>query len=98
MSDVINKDDVKYIAKLSKLDFDDAEIDQYTGELNNILEYVKKLGELDTDGVEPTSHVLSIHNAVREDVLKESLSSEKALRNAPSGINGHFEVPRVIES
>lgn len=98
MSDIISKEDVNYIAKLSKLEFNDAEVDQFATDLNSILDYVKKLDELDTSDVEPTSHVLSIHNAVREDVTKPSLTSEKALRNAPSGVNGHFEVPRVIES
>lgn len=98
MSEIVTKDDVNYIAKLSKLEFNEAEMEKFTTELNSILGYVKKLEELDTTDVEPTSHVLAINNMMRDDVVKPSFSSEEALKNAPGSRNGHFEVPRVIES
>ncbi len=97
MSEIISKNDVNYIAKLSKLEFKDDEIEKLTTEMNKILDYVNKLGELDTEDIEPTSHALSIVNAMRDDNIGESLTSEEALKNAPKSLNGHFEVPRVIE-
>ena len=47
----ITKDDVKYIAKLSKLRFDDEEATSFAGEFENILEQFKTLDKLDLDDV-----------------------------------------------
>ncbi|BAI81401.1 aspartyl-tRNA(Asn)/glutamyl-tRNA (Gln) amidotransferase subunit C [Deferribacter desulfuricans SSM1] len=97
MSEIISKKDVKHIAKLARLTFNDEEIEKFTGELNKILDYIHKLNELNTDDVEPTSHVLDITNVFRDDSVKESLANEEALKNAPEKEYEHFKVPRVIE-
>lgn len=98
MSNIISKKDVNYIAVLAKLEFQENEVEQLTTEMNNMLNYVRKLDELDTTGVETTFHALSINNAMREDIIKPSLTAEEALLNAPKSVKSHFEVPRVIES
>ncbi|KAA0258650.1 Asp-tRNA(Asn)/Glu-tRNA(Gln) amidotransferase subunit GatC [Deferribacter autotrophicus] len=97
MSQIISKEDVKHIAKLARLKFEEDEVEKFTTELNKILDYIHKLNELDTEEVEPTSHVLDITNVFREDEVKDSLTNEEALKNAPDKDYGHFKVPRVIE-
>jgi len=92
----INKTEVEYVAHLARLTLTDEELDRMTGQLDNILSYVDKLGELDTDQVTPTSHVFSVSNAFREDVVKESLSQDEALRNAPLEDGETFLVPKII--
>ena len=47
----ITKDDVKYIAKLAKLRFDDDEAQVFAGEFENILEQFKTLDKLNLDDV-----------------------------------------------
>lgn len=93
----ITKEDVEKVAKLAKLKFTEEEKEKFTQQLAQIVSYVEKLKELDTEGVEPTSHVLDIKNVFREDKVKESLSQEEALANAPSKKNSYFSVPKVIE-
>ncbi|OXM13782.1 Asp-tRNA(Asn)/Glu-tRNA(Gln) amidotransferase subunit GatC [Paenibacillus herberti] len=93
----IGMKDVEHVANLARLELSVDEKEQFVGQLNAILKYAEKLGELDTDGVEPTSHVLPVTNVMREDVVKESLSNEAALLNAPDDEDGQFKVPAVLE-
>ena len=65
--------------------------------METMLDYIDTLNELDTEGIEPMSHVFPVNNVFREDVVKESLSRELALSNAPLKDDGYFRVPKVLE-
>ena len=88
--------DVEYIASLSKLKFNEEELENYTHQLNDILTYIEKLNELDTANVEPLSHPVETQNVFREDELKPSLPTEDALKNSPDRTDEFFRVPKVI--
>ena len=90
--------DVAYIAKLAKIELTAEETEQFSADLNRILNYVAKLGEWDTEGIEPMYHPLPAYDAVRADIPGESLSNEAALANAPAATDGQFRVPKVVES
>ncbi len=92
----VTKENVEYIAALARLKFNDAELENYTHQLNDILKYVEKLNELNTDNVEPLSHPVENVNVFREDKLKPSISTEEALKNAPNRTDEFFKVPKVI--
>ena len=94
---MITKKDVEYVANLSRLELDDADMNNFVPNLQEILSYVEKLNELNTSDVEPTAHVLSLTNVKREDEIKPSLSNEEALKSAPETSDGFFLVPPVIE-
>ncbi len=89
--------DVEYIAQLSRLTIPESEMEKFTEQFNQILNYSDILNELDTKGIEPTAHVLPLSNVLREDVAVEGVSQEVALSNAPDVAEGGFKVPRVIE-
>ncbi len=93
----INKELVKYVAALARLDFDEAELDDFTNKFRKILEYVEQLGELNVDDVPPTYHVLPVNDVMRDDEEKPSLEPDEALRNAPLRSDDFFKVPRVVE-
>ena len=92
----LTPEQVTQVARLARLTLTPAEIELFTRQLNDILDYMQKLNELDTTGVPPMTHVLDIHNAFREDVPQASLPLELSLQNAPSQERGTFLVPRVI--
>lgn len=92
----ITKEQVEYVAGLAQLELSEEEKETFTHQLDSILSYMDKLNELDTENIEPTSHVLPIHNVFREDEVKPSLPLEEALANAPDPKDGFFRVPRVI--
>lgn len=93
----ISKEMVKHVALLSRLELTTEEIEVYQDQLSRILNYVEKLNEINTQDIEPTSHVLSLNNVFREDVIRTSLSREEVLRNAPDSSDKFFRVPKIIE-
>jgi aspartyl-tRNA(Asn)/glutamyl-tRNA(Gln) amidotransferase subunit C len=93
----INKDLVKYIAVLARLEFDEEELDDFTEKFKRILEYVEQLKELKVDEVQPTYHININYQATREDEVKESLEITEVLKNAPDKKESFFRVPRVVE-
>ena len=92
---IISKEDVKHVAKLAELDFSDSEVEKITPQLNKILGHVANISKVDTAAISPTSHTLEIKNVFREDTVRESLSKEDALLNAPEEMDGGFKVPKI---
>ncbi|MHC4212194.1 MAG: Asp-tRNA(Asn)/Glu-tRNA(Gln) amidotransferase subunit GatC [Planctomycetota bacterium] len=97
MGEKIDQQQVRKVAKLSRLDLSDAEVEEFTGQLSAILGYVEKMNELDTESVEPLAHCLPVHNVFREDIVRESLGTEKALANAPQEDGEFFRVPKILD-
>jgi aspartyl-tRNA(Asn)/glutamyl-tRNA(Gln) amidotransferase subunit C len=92
--------DVKKIAKLAHLEITDEEVALYTPQMNDIVAYVEQLNELDTESVEPAIGGLTPEGeatfTTREDIPHESLGQKAALEEAPSAVEGHFQVPKVL--
>lgn len=89
--------EVEYVARLAYLDLDQGEKEKFADQLNRILEYMEKLNELDTSEVEPTSHVLPMVNAFKEDKVEGSYPVKNMLDNAPEREGDFVKVPRVVE-
>lgn len=94
---MISKKEVEYVAHLARLEIDEAQKDKFTSQLNDILLYIDKLNKLDTKGVEPMTHAIAVTNAFREDIIIDSIGTEKSLANAPDARGEFFRVPKVIE-
>lgn len=88
--------DVEHVALLGRLELSEADKENYTQTLNDILEYMEVLNGVDTSQVEPTAHVLPLRNVFREDRLHPTLDKELALSNAPEEEGGCFKVPRLV--
>jgi len=97
MPEKIDAEQVRKVAKLSRLDLSDAEIAEFTDQLGAILGYVEKMNELDTSQVEPLAHCLPISNVFRADEVKPSLGTEKVLANAPEQDAPFFKVPKILD-
>ncbi|HPS54743.1 MAG TPA: Asp-tRNA(Asn)/Glu-tRNA(Gln) amidotransferase subunit GatC [Sedimentisphaerales bacterium] len=93
----IDAEQVRKVAKLSRLELSDSEVREYSGQLSEILAYVEKMNEVDTDCVEPLSHCLGITNCFRDDVVRESLGVDKTLANAPERGGDFFKVPKILD-
>ena len=93
----IDNDLILRLEHLSKLQLTDTERKKMTGDLNNILKMIEKLEEVDTEGVEPLTHMTDVVNAFRTDEVKNQLSREDALKNAPQTDGKFFQVPKVIK-
>ncbi len=93
---MITTEDIKHIAKLSKLEFSENEIENFKEELGQIVEYVNTLSKIDTSSVNLENEAINLNN-LREDNPNNSLSQEEAIKNAPKKRAGGFNVPAVIE-
>lgn len=92
----VSINELEKIANLARLKLSKTEKVKFLDQINQILNYVEKLNELNTENVVPLSHSMELINVMRDDNLKESLPSDKALENAPSKTNEFFRVPKVI--
>jgi len=88
---------VSKVAKLSRLQLSEEELEEFTGQLSAIIEYVEKMNELDTDSVEPLAHCLPVCNVFRRDQVEPSLGTEKTLANAPKHDGEFFIVPKILD-
>ncbi len=93
----IDRAAVDHVARLARLDLTDEERERMRVELTHILEHAERIQALDLDGVPPTSHSVSIRNALRPDEVTPSLAPDEALANAPEVEDGRIKVPRIIE-
>lgn len=92
----LTKEEVLKIAKLSKLEFKEEEIEKFQVELNDILKYIDILDEVDTQNIEPLTYVNHDVNNFREKEKLDSISLEKALLNAPESAENAIIVPKVV--
>jgi len=92
----ITLDQVRHVAKLSRLALDEPRLVKFSEQLGSILGYIAKIGEVDVTGIEPMAHALPVHNVFREDVVEPSLPLEKVLQNAPDSDGPFFKVPKII--
>ncbi|MCJ7482823.1 MAG: Asp-tRNA(Asn)/Glu-tRNA(Gln) amidotransferase subunit GatC [Thermodesulfovibrionales bacterium] len=93
----IIKDEIEHIALLARLSLSEEEKEMFGSQLSKILDYMEKLNELDTKTVQPTSHVLSLHNVMRDDLPRPSIPRDDALLNAPVHTEKFYRVPKIIE-
>lgn len=94
---MIDKDTVLNVAKLSKLKLKDEEVEIFSQQLGDILNFVEKLNELDTENVPPFHELIDKETPLREDKPERSLDIEEALKNAPKREENFFVVPRVVK-
>ena len=93
----INKEEIKKVAHLARINVSQAEVDQVEKKLVGILALIEKMQELDTDSIEPMSHALDINQPLREDKVTEKDIRDKSLSLAPHSEQSLFIVPQVIE-
>ncbi len=91
---MLTRDQVLHVARLARLGLTEEEIDRMSSELSKVLDHIEKIGELgDLADVPPTSSVVPIHNALREDRSRPSLPRELILAEAPDPDETGFRVP-----
>ena len=94
----IDAEEIKHIAKLSKLELSKEEIELYQRQLSSVLNYFEQLKKVDTEGIEPLANITGQKNVFREDEVKESgITHEDIKKNAPKFSNDSFIVPGVFK-
>ncbi len=92
----LNKEETGHIAKLANLSLSDEELEKFSGQLSETINYVEKLNKLCTDNVPPTSQTTGLRNVFREDKVNPSFSQKEALSNAKRVNRGFFVTKSVL--
>jgi aspartyl-tRNA(Asn)/glutamyl-tRNA(Gln) amidotransferase subunit C len=93
----ISREEVAHIAELAKLGLTEEEMELFSQQLSEMLEYAEMLNQLDTEAIPPTAQVIRLQNVARPDSVAPSLAQEEVLANAPNREDGYFRVRLVLE-
>ena len=94
----VTKENIHRIAHLARLNIDETLIQEYTQNLNKLLDLVSQMEKVDTQTIEPMSHPLDgQQQRFREDNITEQNQREHFQKIAPEVIEGLYIVPQVIE-
>lgn len=93
----LTREDILKLAQLARLDIAEDELDSYSAELSEILQYVEHLESVDVTGLAPTNQVTGLVNVTREDVVKDyGYQPEDLLKNVPRVQGGQIQTNRMI--
>ena len=92
----IEKEEVKKVAQLARLELNDDQISCHAEQLEKILGYIKQLEKINTDNVPCTTRAIEVTNSFRKDEKIKYENSEELLDLAPSREDKFFKVPKII--
>ncbi len=94
----IDREQVRKVAHLARLELTEAEESQFTTQLSSILGYFEQLSELDTEDVPPTTRAIEVSNITRPDELQPFDDKEALLAQAPEEEANYFRVPQILNT
>ena len=92
----VDLETVDQIAHLARLELSDVEKQETMKDMNRVLDFMAKLNEVNTSAVEPLIYMTTEVNVQREDVIREDITHDEALLNAPEKDADFFHVAKVI--
>jgi len=93
----LTREDVLKLARLARLELSEAEIEEFTGELSEILQYVEQLQSVDVKGLKPTNQVTGLTNVTRPDAVKDyGYDPAELLKNVPAVKDNQIKVKRML--
>lgn len=93
---MIDREQVRKVALLARLELTPEEEDQFTNQLGSILDYFEQLNELDVSNVPPTARAIDVRNVTRTDTLQPYSDREAILQSAPEQEGDFFKVPKIL--
>ncbi len=93
----IDKNQVKKVAKLSRISLDDSKLVSLSKDLATILKFVEQLNKIDTKKTEPLSSIVNKTLEPRNDKINDGDIKDQILKNSPDKNEEFFIVPKVVE-
>ena len=88
---------VEHLAELSRLEFNEDEIENFKKEFASTLEHVNQINKVDVSGVVAQTTKLNAETDLREDIVQNSLSKEQVILNAPESFGSSIAVPTMVD-
>ena len=95
----VTPEDLLRVAKLVKVEIDEAKVDTYCSQLSEVISWFGVLSEVDTTNIEPMRYGWSTsqkHLQMREDVVTEGNIKDEVLSSSVTSHMGCFTVRRVV--
>ena len=93
----LTREDVLKLARLARLQLTDDEIEEFSAELTEILQYVEQLQQVNIDGLQPTNQVTGLTNVTRPDeVVDYGYEAAELLKNVPAVEQDQIKAKRMI--
>jgi aspartyl-tRNA(Asn)/glutamyl-tRNA(Gln) amidotransferase subunit C len=86
----VDDEEVRHVASLARVDLDEDEVELFAEQFADILDYFDALDEVPEVEAEA-----ELDNVMRPDEVREGLTQEEALQNAPETEDGLFKGPKV---
>ena len=93
----IDQNTIKKLASLSKLKFNEKEMELITNDREKMIDFIQTLEEIYTDGIESLIHMTEGYNHWRADEVREMLPPKEALKNSPKADSSYFKLPKVLD-
>ena len=93
----IDKNQVKKVAKLSRISLEDSKLESLSKDLDSILKFVEQLNKLETKNTEPLTSIVDKTLESRKDIIDDGKIKDQILKNSPDKNNEFFIVPKVVE-
>lgn len=92
----ISAADVAKVARLARLDINEAQIENFTEQLAKVMSHFDDIDALDLEGVVPMTQPYPLVNVMREDIEMPTLDTQEVLAAAPAAEQQRFRVPPII--
>ena len=93
----IDKNQVKKVAKLSRISLDDSKLESLSKDLVSILNFVEQLNKLDTNEIKPLTSIIDKSLDTRDDTVSDGQIKDQILKNSPEKNEDFIIVPKVVD-
>lgn len=88
--EAVDSDEVRHVASLARVELTDDEVERFADQFEEILDAfdtLEQVPEVDREG--------DLHNVLRPDETRDTLTQELVFENAPDAEDGRFKGPNV---
>lgn len=93
----ISKQDIEHVAVLARIKISEKELEQFSRQLSEIIDYVERLDSASTENINLIEQISGLANVARADKISDSLEIGKILQNAPEKEGNFIKVKKVFE-
>ena len=93
----IDRKAVEHIAKLARIDLDEAELEYFSAQLSKIVSYIEKINQLESKDAPDTFSPHGYTNVYRDDKVVRFDNSQGLVKIFPASEEGFIKIPKVID-
>ncbi len=92
----VNREEIMHIANLARLNLSEEEIQRYTKDMEDILNFANTINNVNTENIDESIAASNIVNVFRKDEIKEFEDKKLLMENAMQVEDGMFHLPSVL--